>query len=607
MDQNWRALTQVVTNEGVNSSFRPDQIGTAQMAWAQNVTIREGKPRTRTYKLIQRAILPTGLVQGAGYFSLGGGRFIVSIWGQIYRILVNGVQVSVDPIPLAFRNSSVLRTAWMCETAGSFLIQDGQSNCIIYDGSTARRADPSQDEVPLGRQMAYGNGRLCVAVNGNQVKAGDITTSVFQSELKFTETNYLNGGGSFLFTYNVSALQFLPANNTFSGYGSLLVFGTQFTNSLHMEITSRDLWSLKDGFEVVVIPIGACCQDVVIKVNQDLYFRDAQGEIWSVRSASSDQNGPGNAPLSREVARIVDYETEQLVPLSSAIYFDSRLLFLASPVVNKYGSASFQNIISLDAALLASMRGKQPPAYDGVANGLQFVKLVAGRIQGVNRAFAISTDPDGANRLWEIVPNADADAYLSDDGALVKNRVQSQVESRRFMFGGSAEDGTDFWRLCRMDIWPTDIENEVDVQVYYRTDNRSQWRFWSSFHMCATMDNADGEWLNLESQERGRVKSLTMPDTYDDIENEMNTVGFGFQVKIVWQGQMLIDRIKLWATPLDDTAYSNIGDLEPSCVKNSVVNNQLYYSIPTGSQGDAYTNQYLDVYTDSFGNPYTTG
>lgn len=572
------------------------------MAWATNVTIRDGKPRTRTYKLVQRAILPKGLVQGGGYFSRDNGRFIVSIWGQIFRILVNGNNVTVDQIPLEFRNSSTLRQAWMCETAGSFLIQDGESDCIIYDGSTARRSNPLANEVPLGRQMAYGNGRLCVAVNGNQVKAGDITTQVFQSELLFTETNYLNGGGAFLFTYGVSALAFLPSNNTFSGYGALMVFGRQFLNSLHLEITARDLWSTTNGFEVVVVPIGACGQDTVIKVNQDLYFRDSLGEIWSVRSASADAGSPGNAPLSREVSRIVDFETEQLVQFSSAIYFDSRLLFLASPVVNRFGSASFKSIISLDASPLSTIRGKQPPSYDGVADGLEFVRMLCGRIAGLNRAFVISTDSDGENRLWELVSGAGADGYFATDDnviVLTENPVQGQFESRRFVFGVTPH------KLMRLDLWPADIEGEVDVQVYYRADNRTKWQPWDTFSMCATMDNADDEWFNLDVQERGRVKSLTAPSVNDDIDNQQADVGFGFQVKIVWEGQMLLDRLVMWAAPLNETAYSNIPDLETVCKKNSVANNEISYSIPVGGLGSAYTDQNLNVYVDSFGIPYT--
>jgi len=348
----------------------------------------------------------------------------------------------------------------------------------------------------------------------------------------------------------------------------------------------------------VILPFGSCAQDVCTRVNQDIYFRDANGQIWSVRSASSDQGSPGNAPLSREVSRIVDFETEQLVQYSSAIYFDDRILFLASPISNQYGSASFLNVISLDASPLATMRGKQPPAYDGAAEGLQLVRLMTGRIQGVQRAFAISTD-EGGNRLWEIVPNADADAYFDNSGDLVKYRVQSQEETRRFVFGVTPS------QLMRLDLWPCEIEGEVAVQVYYRADNRTKWQFWDEFSMCAVMDNADNQWLNLNVQERGRVKSLTAPFVDDAIDNQQANVGFGFQIRVVWQGQMLLDRMTAYARPLEDSAYSNIPDLETTCVQNSVANNELTYSIPSGSQGSTYTDQTQAVYVDSFGNQYT--
>ncbi len=605
MNNGWIPSTQTVVNDGVNTNLTPDQIGSAQTAWSANATIRDGKLRTRSYKLVQRATMPKGLVQGAGYFSANNGQLVVSIWGQLYRILVNANNVTIDPIPLAFRNSALKLQAWMCETVGSFLIQDGQSDCIIYDGSSTRRADPSQKEVPLGRQMAYGNGRLCVAVNGNQVKVGNITTDIYQSELSFTETQYLNGGGSFLYPQNLTALAFLPVNNTFSGYGSLLDFGEQFIDSLHLEITQRDQWASKDGFGVVVLPnVGSCAQDVIVRVNQDLYFRDADGQIWSVRSAVSDQNTPGNSPLSREISRIVDFETDVWVPYSSGIYFDGRMMWLASPFMNRFGLPSFKAIISLDAAPLATMRGKTPPAYDGVADGLWFQRICAGKFSGQNRAFVISTDEDGENRLWEIVARGEADQYFKteDDVIVVRDSlVTANTETRRYDFGAPPL----LKQLMRLDLWPAEIEGENTVQVYYRADNRTKWQFWSEFSCCARMTNADDQWLNLYNQERGRVISLSSPYVNDDIDNQQANVGFGFQIRVVWTGKLLFDRITAWARPLPETAYSNIPDLEIECIRNNVANNEIIYSIPIGGLGATYTDQDDSVYVDSFGVPYT--
>ena len=607
MDASWRAQDQVVLSDGINSAFRPDQIGQNQAAWAENVTIRDGKPRTRNYKIVQRATLPKGLLQGAGYFSVQGGSIMLSIWGQLWRVLVNGNQFTVTDVPLPFVNSPILQQAWMCETVGSFIVQDGQSAPIIYDGSVARRSNIFNNECPVGTAMAYGNGRLAVVVDGNQIQVGNITSNLYQSELQFTETTYLSGGGSFFFPQGINGLAFLPVNNTDTGLGSLIVFGEKFVNSLRLDITARELWDQIPGFEQVVLPqIGAAAQNCIAGCNQDLYWRDTNGNIWSLRSAQWDALSPGNAPVSREVSRIVDFETPGLVKFSYGIFFDNRLLFLASPYFNKYGATVFGNIISLDAAALATMRGKAPPAYDGVANGLAFSALIQGQFSNQNRAFTISSDSDGENRLWEILSGAETDAYYlsvgSGNAQLTQNPVTSFVETRRYDFGMPGIKK----QVVRVDLWPCDIEDEATISVYWRADNRNQWLLWGTISVCAQMNNNNGQWVDLDSQERGRIKTLTAPAHIDVIDNQSADMGYGFQIRVAWTGYMLLDRIKVWAKgDIPETAYSEESDMTDACVQNVVTNNNISYSIPFGGLGGAYTDQNGNVYVDQNGVPYT--
>lgn len=607
MDNRWQSATQIVLNDGINSAFRPDQIGKAQAAWGSNITIRDGNPRTRDYAFVQRAILPKGLVQGAGYFSADDGMFILSIWGQLWRLLVTGNSVTLDLIPLDTPNSPLLPLAFMCETAGSFLVQDGQSSCIIYDGSVTRRAKIG--EVPLGKQMAYGNGRLAVAVNDNTVKVGDITSAVFQSELNFTETTYLSGGGSFLFAQPVRGLAFLPVNNTNTGFGSLIVLGDRFVNSLGLQITSRALWDQIPGFEQILLPgIGTAAHDAVVGVNQDLYWRDLNSDIWSLRSAQWDALSPGNSPISREVSRITDFETDTLNRYSSGIFFNNRLLFLASPFYNRFGYASFSKIISMDASPLATMRGKSPPVYDGETIGLNFVRLFKGTPSGVTRAFAISTDDDGENRLWEIVPTNIADSSFLSNGTAgasitTDSPISGYYESRRFNFN---DDGS-LKRLMRVDVWPCEMQGPVTLSVYFRADNRSMWQLIDTVQMNAQMTNNPGQWVQLEAQERGQIKSFSLPDTIDGIDQKLNQIGFGFQVRVAWTGFMMVDRIKLWYMPVPETTYSDIGDMAAGPVQNIIANNVLGYSIPVGGLGGAYTDQNGNIYVDGFQIVYTSG
>lgn len=585
MNKDWIGSTQGICIDGVNSAVRPDLIGQAQLAWGFNLTVRDGKPRTRP-RLIERLVLPEGRVQGAGFFGRAGVG-VLSIGGYIYRLNISGPSFSSEMIPLSFQNNPNLETAWMVETAGSFLIQDGQSDCIIYDGATARRSDPSIREVPIGRMMAYGNGRLWVARNDYTLQAGDITQpDVAGSELFFIENVYLFGGGSFSYPQQITGLSFLPSNNTFSGYGSLVVMGRRFTDSIRAEITDRDLWQTTAGFQVKVLEgIGCASHLSITRVNQDLYWRDADGEVRSLRAAAADQDGPGNSSLSREISRIVDFETDPLMEQSSGMYFDNRLFFSASPYLGEDGVVIFRKIISLDCAPLATMRGKSAPAYDGEWEGLNLVRMFQGNFSGTRRAFMISSDPDGLNRLWEIVPGKRDDVYVENivDGETVTRPIECFAEFRRFDFGKPSQ----LKQITRCDIYPSEIEDSVNIRLQWRTDSRTQWIEVDDVDICAKMtdDSTDSPhvWKNLASQERGRVKSFSFPQDIDPVLSMKQSVGFSFQIRIVWTGNVLIDRIDVWGRELESPQYSNITQLPEGCPENDVQGNEITYTIlPTG-------------------------
>lgn len=576
----WIGATQGLAIDGVNSAVRPDLIGQNQIAWALNATVRDGKPRTRT-ALVQRAFLPNGRVQGAGFFSAGNGEIVLMIDGKPYRVTMTGNNFSTLDLILPWYNSSLNPTAWMCETSGYLVIQDGQSAPIIYNGGTIRRSNIFNNEVPVGKQMAYGNGRLAVVVAGHNLKIGDITDGD-GSELLFTETNYLSNGGAFFYPDEITALAFLPSNNTATGYGSLMVFGQRFTNSLRLEITQRDLWSTIPGFQVVVLDnIGACSQMSVTRVNQDLYWRDAKGEIRSLRSAASAADSPGNTSLSREVSRIVDFETDNWLTQSGGMFFDNRILFLSSPFLAENNVTAFGNIISLDAAPLATMRSKAPPAYDGAWNGVQFTRLVKGMFNGVERGFAISSDTDGQNRLWEFVPGQRTDSYLSDGTTMVEipNRIVSDVEFRRF----GMDEPNQLKRLTRADIYPSEIEGDVNVKLYWRVGNTDQWIFCDEVNFCAQMTDGTTaiphEWKNLRPQTRLQIRSFTFPQEVNNVLKLSTTVGYDFQIRLVWTGNMLIDRLDVWVSKLTNPRFSNISDLESECIQYEVSDNEVTYSI----------------------------
>ncbi len=572
----WVPATFETCPGGVSSAVAPELLPPGQFAWGSNIAIRGGKPHTRP-PILERIILPEGLHQGSAYFGVQGGMIVTSIRGRIYRLRIGTNTFSYEEIPLSFVNSGVLKQAWFQQTVETLVIQDSQSSPILYNGSTARRA--GSDEVPRGRSMAYGNGRLWVAINKNELVAGDIRTRTAGSELFFTETNYLSGGGALYFPRGITGLEFIPITGA-ADFGTLIVFSRDSADSIRADVTSRDMWASMVGFVTTVFRnIGAAGDWPITQVNQDLYWRDGRGDIRSLANAISTSGTPGSTPISREVQRLVDFDSEQLLPWVSAIYFDNRLLMTSSPYLNANGGVSFKDIVSLDFSPISTNQQKAPPAYDGQWTGIPgAAQLVTGEFDGQNRAFVISSGEDGVNRLWEIMTRGRDDAYLSCGSGLIPNPVESFIEYPSVGFGLPKNRK----RIERCDVWISGIDGEMDMRLYWRTDASQKWHQWDESAACAKTTDASVSaphvWKNLLPEQRPQVKSYTIPESVDEVTRYANRVGFEFQIRLAFTGKYQVERMMIYATDLGDKPFADEADLE--CIENDVTGNELRYEIP---------------------------
>lgn len=591
---------------GVTSAYAPDDIPVNSLAWAKNVSVRGGKPRTRP-AFIERGRLPKGRLQGIEFFSAHGGMFVCQVGGVLYRLTLQGNDVKTQQIGMEFFNSAKLPTVWMQETDGSFIVQDGQSAPIIYDGASGRRARRDKFEVPIGRQMAYGNGRLWVATSSG-LMAGDIKTKPFQSELLFNESDALAGGGAFYLPRKTNGLAFMPVADTATGLGSLLAFTDGNTESLRAEVASRDLWSQLPGFKTEALPgIGACSHHAIVRVNQDVYFRSSDGAIRSFRSSRLEINSPGNTPISREVSRLLDFESVDMLAHASAVYFDDRVLFTASPLFGPRGQVVFRDIVSLDASPLSSNQGKLPPVYDGEWEGAQFVRLVKGTFAGVERAFAVSCDRDGISRLWEITKRG-----IEDRSSAGVSRIKSCVEYRRFAF--STPNQLKRLDLCR--VYLSGISGAGTLEVHFRADNEEQWRLWDQRSFTAMISEAEGAGTdphplkNIHPQYRHALGTFSSPEDIDGVSQRSVCVGFMFQIRLVWTGCAQIDRVELFAAPVDEQLFSDREEPAAGTLM-ATAGNEISYVIPTAGGSviepslSVYANHLGDNYGDNSGTLYT--
>lgn len=569
---------------GVSSAVTPELLPQSQFAWGYNIAIRGGKPHTRP-PFVERPCggLPRGKIQCASYFGVQGGMIVVSIAGSIYRIRIGQNIYSWESIPLTFRNSGLLDMAWMQQTVETLVIQDGQSAPILYNGSTARRAGAT--EVPRGRMMAYGNGRLWVAINQNELVAGDIRQRAPGSELYFTETNYLAGGGALFFPRGITGMQFIPVTGA-ADFGTLMVFGSDNAESIRADVTTRDQWGMPGFVTNVFRDIGASGNWGISQVNQDLYWRDSHGNIRSLANAISTNNSPGSTPISREVSRLVAYDSDSLLPWVSSVYFDNRLLMTSSPYLNISGGVSFRDLVSLDFSPISTMQLKAPPAYDGQWTGIPGIsQLVTGQFNAVNRCFILSSDEEGVNRLWEVLPEGqgrDDIAVSCGSGIITESRIQSFIEYPSVNFSVEKIRKT----LQRCDVWLSEIDGEVDLKVYWRPDNAQQWTAWDEgAEVCAkTTDaatNTPHTWKNLLPEQRPQIKTFTIPDDVDAVTTYALQTGFEFQIRLVLTGKARIEKVMLHAVYNDDPDYR--GEVSAECIENNVTDNEIHYQIPTSS------------------------
>jgi hypothetical protein len=175
---------------GMDGSQDPVLTPETSVYYAENVVFRGGAgPRTRPgfrylnlYNFSGAVGLITGAttVSGAHVFSpSGSGPFLILVVdGQIaaVNILANTVEYVRNPAGLDMHPSA---PSYFCEVEGALVVQNGinEPKVVQWNGGLVVQlaSAVAQTPIPVGKQMAYGHGRLFVtSTNGREVTAGDI-------------------------------------------------------------------------------------------------------------------------------------------------------------------------------------------------------------------------------------------------------------------------------------------------------------------------------------------------------------------------------------------------------------------------------------------------
>jgi hypothetical protein len=413
------------------------------------------------YKCIVQ--LPSGKLQGTAIFrpALGLEQLLVGIDGAIYvaefpfksfRLLTN-VQMLPYAKQLFFqqatqtaeRRTQDLNSAIdVVAPREVIFIQDGGYTApAFYDGSQSGHIRDNLFETPSGGPMAWVGDRLWVAV-GNNVFASDIS-----NPFSFREQQYPGGSTGLTFSGEVTAMIKIPSIE----FPQLIVFTESDVSLVQADIRDRSLWLTTDGFQREIAQVGCPSHRSLVSHFGRLSWMSSSGV--AIFDASTLGKVASRLPIRDNELMTSKTVLADDLSLCASCAFGQFLLFSvpAEDIYNKHTWA-------LNNASLETLNDDSGPSWMGLWMGTRPVEWVFGQIAGRERAYHISYDEDGVNRLWE----AFREERL-DNGC----PIMWAFFTRNY-FGPTGVSGKPPVSPCTMqfaDIALAGIEEDLDMGVFY--------------------------------------------------------------------------------------------------------------------------------------------
>lgn len=429
----------------------------------------------------------------------------------------------------------------------------------------------SVPELPAGRMGAYGNGRNWFSLtNGTNYEAGDIVgggsgTPAYNyrdSVLKTTENDFLVNGGTFSLPNTgeiITAMNFPPTLDSSLGVGSLQIF-TPFTVFANNAPADRTTWAnlawpiqsltLKDQ--------GAMAQDSAVLVNSDVLFR-SDFNLCSLVLARRDFGASewGNKPIGNEMQRILQLDNPALLGYGSGVSFDNRLLMSCSPVQSGNG-VYHSGIISLNYDLISSLRTKLPAAWEGAWTGLNLLKILTGRVNGMRRCFGFGFNLNTVQlELYELY----SEAYAQQN-QIFQDNVSVPIVwmfETSVMFNKDIHDIKELIQLRDGELQVSNITSSAKIQVYYRPDFYPCWTLWREIDVCT-----DTSAPNSNSTGHTRLGLGEPSSTVPGVNRPMR-IGRFFQFRFVVTGYCNINAFHASAVTTAEPVFSPVNPQSNKC------------------------------------------
>lgn len=573
---------------GMHSGLAPTLLQPNQAAFAVNATFRGGYIGTRPPLLKIPLTYPDNptmvaasmaIFQGAAFYSSYGNNpsgLIASIGGRIFKYTLTGRTGKVQELTPKDSdgnlkgNDPTLKQAWLAQGQDFMVINDGQSQPLVFDGATCYRLSAPL-QLPVGRQIHYVNGRFIVAIppaGGGPARSYIASDLVYNNKsgtpaydyrdaILYTKDNAaILAGASFAVPLNagpITALFSVAIPDTSLGQGPLQVATTNGIFSVNLPLDATLWTTTEQPTQTVSLPNGGITGGyAVTTVNGDAWYRSPDG-IRSFITARRDFNTWVQTALSFEMDRVLPYDTPFLLDHVSTVNFNNRLLVTCSPYDTRGRGIAHRGLIALDFNNISSLTIRSQPCYDGLWTGQPVLQLLKGSIDGQERCFAFCLDGQGNICLYELG---------LDDASLFDSDGTSDVPTTSWFESGSllGREGDPRYivlkRLIRGDLYLSSLagagSGTIPISVSYVSDQLPCWQEWAGFSLCARSCNTPTDCTQPIPVHPSYATFLCLPQPSDDINSvtcRPYRVGYSFQIRMAWSGHLEMRRFVDWATP----------------------------------------------------------
>lgn len=475
----------------VNRFFRNDENRTRPPFRELNLTFANAD---------DQKVFQTGNVQGAFFYT---GRpptsnvsitaseqlyfpnyIIVAVAGKIFAILLQGGSGKVTHLPdTPSPNNPLLLHTWFAQGYEWLFAQNGEQNCLIWNGQDTTKAanyfrsNPTLGQIPTGGMMAYLYGMMVVtsADGRNQIAVGDQAYSNTQTNSsdiwKFTDLTYWAEGGYFDIAASlgdITGITAMPYLDTGTGQNELVVLCRNGATSFDLS-GLRTNWLNSQVQRISLVGMGCVSTHSLALLNGDLLYKANDGIRSYKNSRLEFQSSYSQTPMSYDVDKWLRQENRSLLEFNCQVAWDNMLFsgvlpMLAPSELAGCGYHRFhRGMVVLDCQPQSRVAGGDP-AWQGMWTGPRPTAFADGFDSGVHRAFCCSFDSDGVNRVYEFMK----DGYFDTSNGS-KKTIVSLYDTP--LYCGQGSDRFTHKRLIGANIEVSDMMEAVQFSLEYRPDN----------------------------------------------------------------------------------------------------------------------------------------